>query len=70
MGYTNTDRERIIKIAIREYQSAKTYYGADSDRARHAFNMMENVYNMVSSWSVKGTAELKALINKERSLCT
>lgn len=65
MGYTNKDREAIIKNSIRAYRNT-IMFGIDKDRLSNVINEMENVRIMCLPWSVKGICELEETIREAK----
>lgn len=65
MGYTNKDREAIIKNSIRAYRNT-IMFGIDKDRLSNVINEMENVRIMCLPWNVKGICELEETIREAK----
>lgn len=59
---TNTEREQIIKNALRDYNAAKQT--GDNEKIARAVNDMENVFYCVSRFAVNGTEKLRETIIK------
>lgn len=60
----NSDRETIIRNAIRDYKHARR--GGTQQQIETAINGMENTFAAVCLWAAKGTEELRQTILEAR----
>ena len=63
---TNSERERIIKNAIDEYNTAKR--SGHTEEVKRAENMAHNVFIMCAPFNTNGVEELRKIINTEKGL--